>query len=104
MDKPTEEKEPDKTGELDLPKYIQPFTHLFNKKKFKVLPQKREWDHEINLVEQAPRELNTKAYTVGMWKTKDFTVTLTYVKITSSGINCALKNLRGGKSRSGKGY
>jgi len=27
---------------------------------------------------------------------------LTYVEITSSGINCALKNLRGGKSRSGK--
>jgi len=26
------------------------------------LPQKREWDHEINLVEQAPGELNTKAY------------------------------------------
>jgi len=29
-------------------------------------------------------------------------VTLTYVKITSSGVNCALKNSRGGKSRSGK--
>ena len=38
------------------------------------------------------------------WKTKDFTVTLTYVKITSSGVNCILKNLRGGKSRSRKGY
>ena len=61
-DKPTEDKEPDKTGELDLPKYIQPFTHLFNKKKFEAIPQKREWDHEINLAEQAPRELNTKAY------------------------------------------
>ena len=35
---PMEDKEPDKTGELDLPKYIQPFTHLFNKKKFKAVP------------------------------------------------------------------
>jgi len=26
------------------------------------LPQKREWDHKINLVEQASGELNTKAY------------------------------------------
>ena len=59
---PTEDKEPDKTGELDLPKYIWPFTHLFNKKKFEAIPQKREWDHEINLAEQAPGELNTKAY------------------------------------------
>ena len=42
-------------------------------------------------------------YTVEV-ETKDFTVTLTYVKITSSGINCILKNLRGGKSRSKKGY
>jgi len=61
-DKPTEDKKPDKTGELDLPKYIWPFTHLFNKKKFELLLQKREWDHKINLVEQAPGELNTKAY------------------------------------------
>jgi len=29
--------------------------------------------------------------------------TLTYIKITSSGVNCALNNSRGGKSRSGKG-
>ena len=60
----TEDKELDKTGELDLPKYIRPFTHLFNKKKFEALPQKREWDHEINLERQAPGELNTKAYTM----------------------------------------
>jgi len=58
----TEDKELDKTGELDLPKYIWPFTHLFNKKKFEVLLQKREWDHEINLEGQALGELNTKAY------------------------------------------
>ena len=55
-------KEPDPTNPEDLPKYIQPFIHLFNKKKFKKLPERREWDHEINLTEEAPRELNTKAY------------------------------------------
>jgi len=55
-------KEPDKMNPEDLPKYIQPFTHLFNKKKFEKLPERCEWDHEINLMEEAPRELNAKAY------------------------------------------
>jgi len=55
-------KEPDKTNPEDLPKYIRPFTHLFNKKKFEKLLERRKWDHEINLMEEAPRELNTKAY------------------------------------------
>ena len=54
-------KEPDKTNPEDLPEYIQPFTYLFNKK-FEKLPEQREWDHEINLTEEAPRELNAKAY------------------------------------------
>jgi len=35
-------KEPDKTNPEDLPDYIQPFTHLFNKKKFKKLPERQE--------------------------------------------------------------
>jgi len=35
---------------------------LFNKKKFKKLPERREWDHEINLTEEAPKKLNAKAY------------------------------------------
>jgi len=35
-------KEPDKTNPEDLPEYIQPFTHLFNKKKFEKLPERRE--------------------------------------------------------------
>jgi len=35
-------KEPDPTNPEDFPKYVQPFTHLFNKKKFKKLPDKRE--------------------------------------------------------------
>jgi len=55
-------KEPDKTNPEDLQDYIQPFTHLFNKKKFEKLPERREWDHEINLTDEAPKELNAKAY------------------------------------------
>ena len=57
-------KKPDKTNTEDLPEYIQPFTHLFNKKKFKKLPERCEWDHEINLMDKAPKELNAKAYTM----------------------------------------
>ena len=55
-------KEQDKTNTEDLPDYIQPFTYLFNKKKFEKLPERREWDHKINLMEEAPKELNAKAY------------------------------------------
>ena len=57
-------KEPDRTNPEDLPEYIQPFMHLFNKKKFEKLLERREWDHEINLMEEAPKELNAKAYTM----------------------------------------
>ena len=35
-------KEPDKTNPEDLPEYIQLFTHLFNKKKFKKLLERYE--------------------------------------------------------------
>ena len=38
--------------------------HLFNKKKFEKLPERREWDYEINLMEEASKELNTKAYAI----------------------------------------
>jgi len=57
-------KEPDKTNPEDLPDYIRPFTHLFNKKKFEKLLERHEWDHEINLTDEAPKELNAKAYTM----------------------------------------
>jgi len=57
-------KEQDKTNPEDLPDYIRPFTHLFNKKKFENLPERHEWDHEINLMEEAPKELNAKAYVI----------------------------------------
>jgi len=35
---------------------------LFNKKKFKKLLERREWDHKINLTDEAPKELNAKVY------------------------------------------
>ena len=57
-------KKPDKTNPEDLPEYIRPFTHLFNKKKFEKLPEQCEWDHKINLTKEAPKKLNTKAYTI----------------------------------------
>ena len=57
-------KEPDKTNPEDLPDYIRPFTHLFNKKKFKKLLERWEWDHKINLTDEVPKELNAKAYTI----------------------------------------
>ena len=57
-------KEPDNMNLEDLSDYIQLFTHLFNKKKFEKLPERHEWDHKINLMEEAPRELNAKAYAI----------------------------------------
>jgi len=56
------DKEPNPTNPKDLPKYVQLFTYLFNKKKFEKLPNRQEWDHEINLTEETPKELNAKAY------------------------------------------
>ena len=55
-------KEPNKTDSEDLPDYIQPFIHLFNKKKFEKLLEQREQDHKINLMDETPRKLNAKAY------------------------------------------
>ena len=57
-------KESDSTNPEDLPDYIWPFMYLFNKKKFEKSPEKQEWNHEINLTEEASRELNVKAYTM----------------------------------------
>jgi len=42
--------------------------YLFNKKKFKKLLERREWDHEINLTEEASKELNAKAYVMTLKK------------------------------------
>ena len=63
-------KEQDKTNPEDLPDYIWLFMHLFNKKKFKKLLERREWDHEINLTEEAPKKLNAKAYAMTLKKKK----------------------------------
>ena len=46
----------------DLPEYIRSFTHLFNKKKFEKLPERHEWDHKINLIDKASKELNAMTY------------------------------------------
>jgi len=61
-------KKPDPTNSEDLLEYIQSFTHLFNKKKFKKLPERREWDHKINLTKETPKKLNTKAYAMKIKK------------------------------------
>ena len=37
---------------------------MFNKKKFEKLLERHEWDHEVNLIEEASKELNAKAYTM----------------------------------------
>lgn len=57
-----EEEEPDPTNPEDLPDYIRPFTHLFNKKTFEKLPERTEWDHEIQLMQEAPKDLGGKTY------------------------------------------
>jgi len=36
--------------------------YFFIKKKFEKLPERCEWDHEINLMKEAPKKLNIKAY------------------------------------------
>ena len=58
------DKKPDPTNPEDLPKYVQLFMYLFNKKKFEKLPDRQELDYEINLMEEAPKELNAKAYLI----------------------------------------
>jgi len=57
-------KEPDPMNLEDLPEYIWSFTHLFSKKKFEKLLEKREWNHKINLLEDRPKELDVKAYAI----------------------------------------
>ena len=42
--------------------YIKPFQHLFEKKNFDKLPIRCEWDHEINLTEDAPASIPARLY------------------------------------------
>jgi len=44
--------------------------HLFSKKKFKKLPEQREWDHEINLLKNVSKKLNTEVYTITVKENK----------------------------------
>ena len=44
------------------PDYIKPFQHLFEKKNFNKLPICCEWDHEINLTEDAPVSIPARLY------------------------------------------
>jgi len=37
-------------------------TSIQQKEVRRTTPERREWDHEINLMDEAPKELNTKAY------------------------------------------
>ena len=37
---------------------------MFNKKRFEKLPERRECDHEINLIDEALKELNAKVYAI----------------------------------------
>jgi len=54
-------KKSNKTTPEDLLDYDQLFTHLFNKK-FEKLLEQQEWNHEINLTDEALWALNAKAY------------------------------------------
>ena len=48
----------------NFPEYIQHFIYLFNKEKFEKLPEQWEWDHKINLTEEAPKELSAISYAI----------------------------------------
>jgi len=65
-------KESDTTNPEDLPDYIQLFIYLFNKKKFEKLPERQEWDHKINLIEEASKKLNAKAYVITLKEEEAF--------------------------------
>jgi len=54
----------DRTNPENLPGCIRPFTYLFNKKKFEKLLERHKWDHKINLMDEASKELNAKAHTM----------------------------------------
>ncbi|KAF8624451.1 hypothetical protein AX17_007132 [Amanita inopinata Kibby_2008] len=44
------------------PDYVKPYRHLFEKKEFDKLPPHRDWDHEINLTNDALKDLPAKVY------------------------------------------
>ena len=54
-------KELDPTNLKDLLEYIQLFIYIFNKKKFEKLPERREQNYVINLLEDTPKEFKYKS-------------------------------------------
>jgi hypothetical protein len=62
--KKTEQLELDENGVSKglKPQYIDTYAHMFEKKNFDKLPGRQEWDHEINLVPDAPKELPAQNY------------------------------------------
>ena len=46
----------------DLPRYLQDYEDVFDKKEFDKLPPRRPWDHAIELIPGATPELNCKLY------------------------------------------
>ena len=56
------EKDEDGVSKGIMPDYIKPFKHMFDKEKFDKLPIRREWDHEINLLPDAPKEIPAKNF------------------------------------------
>ncbi|KAF8628756.1 hypothetical protein AX17_005920 [Amanita inopinata Kibby_2008] len=44
------------------PDYVKPYMHLFKKKEFDKLPLHRDWDHEINLMNDTLKDLPAKVY------------------------------------------
>ena len=58
---------------------------MFNKKKFKKLLEKQEWNHEINLTEDIFKELNAKAYVITIKENKVLNQWL------DKQINCGIK-------------
>ena len=62
MEEEDEVKPPKENKLTTLPDYVKPYRHLFEKKNFDRLPAHTEWDHEINLLPDAPKELKAKVY------------------------------------------
>jgi hypothetical protein len=55
-------KERQKNFEEDLPKYLQDYQDVFEERDFNELPQRRPWDHAIELLPGSETTLNCKLY------------------------------------------
>ena len=57
--------------EIKLPPYLEKYSHLLKKTNFDDLPPEREWDHAINLTEDAPKTINGKPYSLSPEQQKE---------------------------------